>query len=303
MNGTFYSSALCSEDPSGVTDSVDDVSWPFSLFLRKRWEDAAVYMEDLDDDARSHPDVLEYASELAGPELVSQAAEAFDLLKSALCSPDVTCRSKGVEEGLCHFFLSGYDDMPNHEQHLQVAKRVFSVLDAVFFRELIGLFEINTSAISFFGPVYQVLHNRKRVTLEQRGRAEEILQEFITNLPVNENDSGSDCGSECESEGEGQGTAEHTHDGDVCERLPSFEGIGIFERVAVMNHSCDPNCVTQFGGDWVAEVVSTRNIEPGDEVAHSYIGKIKTYRERKQLLRLWGFTCVCTACNEQRDLL
>jgi hypothetical protein len=82
-----------------VISSVDDVSWPFSLFFRKSWEDAVVYMNDLDQKTRQHPEVLEYVSELTREELIEQSTEAFSLLQRAFCAADVASRVEGVSSG------------------------------------------------------------------------------------------------------------------------------------------------------------------------------------------------------------
>jgi hypothetical protein len=183
-------------------------------------------------------------------------------------------------------------------------EKLFSVLDAKFFRELIGLFEINTSAISFFGPIYHTLHDKTRVTPEQRARAEEILRSITTCCSSSEGEGENEEEVESNNNSNNEEVPHHNHGAgeDVCATFESFEGIGIFERVAVMNHSCDPNCVTQFCSDWNAEVVALRDIAAGEEVAHSYIGVIRSFEERSQMLRLWGFKCVCRACRDEVDV-
>ncbi|KAK3984254.1 hypothetical protein QBC44DRAFT_388955 [Cladorrhinum sp. PSN332] len=51
------------------------------------------------------------------------------------------------------------------------------------------------------------------------------------------------------------------------------------------------------GSQMAMEVVALRNIQPGEEIAHSYAPLGYTHEERKAVLRQWGFQCRCALCS------
>ena len=69
---------------------------------------------------------------------------------------------------------------------------------------------------------------------------------------------------------------------------------------AYINHSCDPNAfVVDRGGVQVG--VAGRNIQPGEEITHVYLGHFgDTERQTRQarLLRKYNFQCECEACSQ-----
>lgn len=256
---------------------VDELIWPFSLLMRAPWSECVVYESALTEEELQDPDVAEYCSKPTASELKKQCKKVHGLLRKALTSSDITSRVKGLAD---------------------IAPAVFDKLDVSFLEDLIGMFEINCSAISFYGPAMDVL-NDDTISEEARFRA-------LTRMwnAADEADHG-----ECDSHSEGDEIDDETpkaftHDAvvEVSERLPSFDGIAIFHRISVMQHSCDPNVVTRFGNDFVAEVVSLRDIEAGEDVTHSYIEEDYEYEKRTLVLRLWGFKggCVCKKCKEKK---
>merc|ERR1711916_364612 len=106
--------------------------------------------------------------------------------------------------------------------------RLLPQLDVRFFEELIGLFEINCSAISFFGPALTVLRNKKLPEAD-RLRAPTTLFEAV----LEEDETGPE---------------ELTQDSivDLSQLLPSFDGIAVVHRISVMQHSCVPNIINKF---------------------------------------------------------
>lgn len=87
----------------------------------------------------------------------------------------------------------------------------------------------------------------------------------------------------------------------------SSEFTGIFFRCAIINHSCDPNCVFRIeakgsinlGDQWLV-IEAGRDIKAGDELTISYIPCGDSFEERQaSLFFSYGFKCVCSWCVEE----
>ncbi|CAK4133155.1 unnamed protein product [Aphanomyces euteiches] len=76
---------------------------------------------------------------------------------------------------------------------------------------------------------------------------------------------------------------------------------GVFLHTAMFNHDCNPNCVkfTPETALSVSEVRAARAIRKGEQLFISYLYPREQSRERrqKQLLRQFGFQCVCPLCS------
>ena len=78
--------------------------------------------------------------------------------------------------------------------------------------------------------------------------------------------------------------------------------IGLFPKVARINHSCKPNA-----GNFWSEKRSRRviyagtEIEEGEEITVSYIPLLKSIKQRQERLLQYGFTCSCSACNSDES--
>ncbi|KAG9229555.1 hypothetical protein BJ875DRAFT_474513 [Amylocarpus encephaloides] len=74
--------------------------------------------------------------------------------------------------------------------------------------------------------------------------------------------------------------------------------IGLFPRIARINHSCRPNC-----GNWWSSknghrvIYAARDIEEGEEITVSYIPLLMKGKDRQARLAQYGFTCDCAACQ------
>ncbi|KAK2018172.1 SET domain-containing protein 5 [Colletotrichum eremochloae] len=84
--------------------------------------------------------------------------------------------------------------------------------------------------------------------------------------------------------------------------------VGIFPRIAKLNHSCRPNAgAASIGGGGGDEgsarrvVYAARDIHPGEEVTVTYAPLAQTTEERRARLVQWGFTCECAACKARDD--
>ncbi|GJC78035.1 SET domain-containing protein 5 [Colletotrichum liriopes] len=83
--------------------------------------------------------------------------------------------------------------------------------------------------------------------------------------------------------------------------------VGIFPRIAKLNHSCRPNAGTASVGGRGSEgaarrvIYAARDIDAGEEVTITYAPLVQTTDERRARLAQWGFTCDCAACTARDD--
>jgi SET and MYND domain-containing protein len=74
-------------------------------------------------------------------------------------------------------------------------------------------------------------------------------------------------------------------------------GIALFDRISLLNHSCDPNAVVLFDGA-AAIVRALKPIAAGDEITISYVDRATDRFERqRQLASQYFFTCSCSRCT------
>lgn len=78
---------------------------------------------------------------------------------------------------------------------------------------------------------------------------------------------------------------------------------GIFPRISMLNHSCDPNIMNCFNGMQLT-IKASRDIAEGDEIFNCYgpHWKLMSYQERQRTLRLqYNFNCECLKCINRND--
>lgn len=77
------------------------------------------------------------------------------------------------------------------------------------------------------------------------------------------------------------------------------DSIGLFPRIARINHSCKPNAAYYWNEKQRRRMVyATREIEAGEEIYVSFISLLLPREERRRKLARYGFTCVCDACTQ-----
>ncbi|KAH6847241.1 hypothetical protein B0I37DRAFT_341273 [Chaetomium sp. MPI-CAGE-AT-0009] len=80
--------------------------------------------------------------------------------------------------------------------------------------------------------------------------------------------------------------------------IDGIQHLALFTDGSRVNHNCRPNSYWRYvNGDIAMEVVALREIQPGQEVAHSYAPLGYTYEQRKAILQAWGFQCRCALCS------
>ncbi|KAH6629470.1 hypothetical protein C7974DRAFT_394552 [Boeremia exigua] len=79
------------------------------------------------------------------------------------------------------------------------------------------------------------------------------------------------------------------------------EQIGLFPKIARINHSCRPNTSYYWSNKLNRRVVyASRKIKKGEEFFVSYIGLLSTHEERQKRLNRYGFRCTCEACAAEQ---
>ncbi|KAH8912349.1 SET domain-containing protein [Coniochaeta sp. PMI_546] len=80
--------------------------------------------------------------------------------------------------------------------------------------------------------------------------------------------------------------------------------MGLYPESSRLNHNCRPNAFWRYSKDNLAmEVVAIRDIDPGEEITHSYAPLGMNYKERQEALKEWGFTCKCPLCSSSRKTI
>ena len=91
-----------------------------------------------------------------------------------------------------------------------------------------------------------------------------------------------------------------------CSGLPAGNA-GLFEHVAYVNHSCQPNAAIRVLGresGYELRFIALRSIARGQEITISYIRNsllMQPVGSRRRHLRSWGFRCECVRCAAVHD--
>lgn len=89
----------------------------------------------------------------------------------------------------------------------------------------------------------------------------------------------------------------------ITDDLMNCIAIAVFPRTALLNHSCEPNCIIRYeltavsNDGPIAHLIALRDIEEGEELTHSYCDSTYPNAIRQiSLQNIYGFTCQCNAC-------
>ena len=77
--------------------------------------------------------------------------------------------------------------------------------------------------------------------------------------------------------------------------------LGLYPLAAMLNHSCTPNAVRVFCGEYMV-VHATHQVKTGDEFVWSYIPPTRGYKQRQLSIQNFGFTCTCPRCTLEKSL-
>lgn len=93
----------------------------------------------------------------------------------------------------------------------------------------------------------------------------------------------------------------HVHDHAKVEVIAT----ALFPRIAILNHSCDPNIRNFFEGN-VLTIRATQPIRNNEEIFNGYCPSFRLLEmaKRRQLLKdQYGFDCDCAKCDETSEIL
>ncbi|KAH9871121.1 hypothetical protein J1614_006695 [Plenodomus biglobosus] len=77
--------------------------------------------------------------------------------------------------------------------------------------------------------------------------------------------------------------------------------IGLFPKIARINHSCRPNTSYYWSEKLNKRIVfASRKIKKGEEFSVSYIPLLLTRDERQRRLKQYGFKCGCDVCSQDQ---
>lgn len=75
-------------------------------------------------------------------------------------------------------------------------------------------------------------------------------------------------------------------------------GVGCYPRTALINHSCEPNCIQRFDNNANIIIRACVDIPKGQEVTISYIDTgMPTWHRQFELLKSYYFHCTCSRCT------
>jgi SET and MYND domain-containing protein len=83
----------------------------------------------------------------------------------------------------------------------------------------------------------------------------------------------------------------------ILDALQFVIGHGVYPQGAILNHSCDPNCILTYEGS--QQVIRTiQPVKDGDELHHSYTDICEPTSIRQEHLQMiYGFQCECDRCR------
>ncbi|CDR96364.1 SET AND MYND DOMAIN CONTAINING, putative [Babesia bigemina] len=95
-------------------------------------------------------------------------------------------------------------------------------------------------------------------------------------------------------------TCPEVSDWDI--ELPDLLGVGIYESLSRLNHSCSPNLEFEYGCDNLARVRVLRPVSAGEQATIAYIDEQAPLEERrKELWNNYGFVCRCSKCLSDEE--
>ena len=78
-------------------------------------------------------------------------------------------------------------------------------------------------------------------------------------------------------------------------------GLGLYQTIAFLNHSCNPNCIAVFSGS-KCDIRSIRDIELGEELYISYTELMRPQSVRREkLMKQYYFDCRCSRCLNEME--
>ncbi|BAM40905.1 uncharacterized protein TOT_030000166 [Theileria orientalis strain Shintoku] len=81
------------------------------------------------------------------------------------------------------------------------------------------------------------------------------------------------------------------------ELYPETMGLGLFNYLSKMNHSCEPNLQIEYTKNNIAHIAPLVDVPRGEEATISYIDEKDSVENRQEkLYKNYGFKCDCNKC-------
>lgn len=88
------------------------------------------------------------------------------------------------------------------------------------------------------------------------------------------------------------------------ELFPDIIGLGIFDNLSKMNHSCQPSVEIDYEDNNIAKINLLCDVSVGQEATISYIDENDDFETRRRKLGMnYGFQCGCGKCLEEESQL
>jgi SET and MYND domain-containing protein len=83
--------------------------------------------------------------------------------------------------------------------------------------------------------------------------------------------------------------------------MVNVSGLGLYEKLAFLNHSCKPNCIAVFNGP-TCSIRTISNVEKDDELCIAYTELMRPQSVRhKELKEQYYFDCTCSRCVHETE--
>ncbi|CAE7022737.1 Smyd3 [Symbiodinium sp. KB8] len=172
------------------------------------------------------------------------------------------------------------------------------LLNEEVYSRLLGEFELVNANIEFGHPFQAALAREALLPLSDALRRAGVWQAVAKVMS-------------CQHEDSSVSLCSVDDDAPTQEDLPVVLGIGLARRIALMNHSCRPNCEIDYSNNGTAIVVALRELRAGEELTISYVDEqsLPVRRRRRALwlmqaplsaMRRYGFHCYCSRCSTER---
>jgi hypothetical protein len=84
----------------------------------------------------------------------------------------------------------------------------------------------------------------------------------------------------------------------IADDFQNEAGVGCYPYAAMLNHSCDPNCIQRFDANANIVIRVVRRVEVGEELCISYTDTgMPTWYRQQELLKSYHFHCQCARCT------
>jgi hypothetical protein len=87
----------------------------------------------------------------------------------------------------------------------------------------------------------------------------------------------------------------------IFDEMMNCIGEGVYPQAAILNHSCNPNCIVRYkygSHGPILELITIRDVSLGEELSHSYVDcALPKHRRIEHLNRIYGFRCDCFSCG------